>query len=111
MRFICKNSKENIANLSRILGYRLLSGDLSEDLSEDKGTNNEFNLVRPLARDYPRFHIYLMEENNILNFNLHLDQKKPSYSKQTKHSGEYDGDLVLGEKQRIEKILEKLLNP
>ena len=106
MRFICKKSKENIANLARILGYRLLSGDLSED----KRTDNEFNLVRPLARDYPRFHIYLMEENNILNFNLHLDQKKPSYSKQTKHSGEYDGELILGEKQRIEKIIEKLLS-
>ncbi len=99
MRFSLKKPRENTANLARILGYRLL-----------KGTDNEFNLVRPLARDYPRFHIYLKEENNILNFNLHLDQKKPSYSKQTKHSGEYNGELILGEKQRIEKILEKLLN-
>lgn len=103
MRFSLKKPRENTVNLARILGYRLLSGD--------KGTGNEFNLVRPLVRDYPRFHIYLKEENNLLNFNLHLDQKKPSYSKQTKHSGEYSGELILGEKQRIEKIIEKLLNP
>ena len=97
MRFSLKKPRENtvnFVNLSRLLGYRLL-----------RGIDNEFNLVRPLAGDYPRFHIYLKEENNLLNFNLHIDQKKPSYSKQIKHSGEYDGELILGEKQRIEKIL------
>lgn len=88
-----------MANLARILGYRLL-----------KGTNNELNLVRPLDRDYPRFHIYLIEKNDILELNLHLDQKKPSYLKQTKHSGEYDGELVEAEKQRIENVLEKLIS-
>lgn len=87
-----------MANLARTLGYRLL-----------KGTDDELNLVRPLDRDYPRFHIYLKKKDNSLEFNLHLDQKKPSYLKQAKHSGEYDSDLVLGEKQRIQKILEKLI--
>ncbi|MBU4466475.1 hypothetical protein L6250_02570 [Candidatus Parcubacteria bacterium] len=98
MRFKSKKPKENIANLARILGYRLL-----------KGTNDEFNLVRPLGRDYPRFHVYLKEDNGFLDFNLHLDQKRPSYSKQTMHSGEYDGELILGEQQRIQKILSSLL--
>ena len=97
MRFICKKPKENIANLARILGYRFL-----------KGTDNEFNFVRPLARDYPRFHLYLREEGNNLSLNLHLDQKKPSYKGQTKHSGEYEGELVETEKQRIESVLEKI---
>ncbi len=98
MRFKSKKPRENIANLARILGYRLL-----------KGTDHEFNLVRPLGRDYPRFHVYLEENDDFLYFNLHLDQKRPSYSKQTMHSGEYDGDLVLGEQQRIQKTLEKLI--
>ena len=98
MRFKSKKPRENIPNLARILGYRLL-----------KGTDNEFNLVRPLGRDYPRFHVYLKEYDDSLDFNLHLDQKRPSYSKQTMHSGEYDGDLVLGEQQRVQKILLSLL--
>lgn len=98
MRFICKKPKENVANLARILGYRLL-----------QGTDNEFNFVRPLVRDYPRFHLYLTEQGNSLSLNLHLDQKKPSYQGQTRHSGEYDGELVKAERQRIEKILDSLL--
>ena len=97
MRFVCKKPRENIANLARILGYRIL-----------KGIDNEFNFVRPLARDYPRFHLYLREEGNKLSLNLHLDQKKPSYQGQTRHSGEYEGELVETEKQRVESVLERL---
>ncbi|MDP3093228.1 MAG: hypothetical protein Q8N16_00495 [bacterium] len=97
MRFSCQKPKENVANLARILGYRLL-----------KGTDDEFNFVRPLARDYPRFHLYLREKGNNLSLNLHLDQKKPSYKGQTRHSGEYGGELVEAEKQRINSILEKM---
>ena len=99
MKFSFKKPKENIANLARLLGYRLLND-----------TNNEFSLVRPLGGNYPRFHIYLVKAENLLNFNLHLDQKKPSYEGQTGHSGEYDGELVLEEKQRIEIIIASLLN-
>jgi len=99
MRFICKKPKENIANLARILGYRVV-----------KGTDNEFNFVRPLARDYPRFHLYLKDQGNNLSLNLHLDQKKPSYQGQTKHSGEYEGELVEVEKARILQLLERIDN-
>ena len=94
MKFVCKKPKENIVNLARILGYRIL-----------KGTDSEFNFVRPLTGNYPRFHLYLKDNGGILNFSLHLDQKKPSYQGQTRHSGEYGGELVEAEKQRIEKIL------
>ena len=50
---------------------------------------------------YPRFHLYLKEEEKQYIFNLHLDQKRPSYGKETAHSGEYEGGVVEREKERI----------
>jgi len=43
---------------------------------------------------YPRFHLYIEEKGEVMNFNLHLDQKKPSYGQGHMHSGEYDGAIV-----------------
>jgi len=54
---------------------------------------------------YPRFHLYIKEEKNQYIFNLHLDQKKPSYGKETVHSGEYDGKVVEEEGERIMDLL------
>ncbi len=66
----------------------------------------EFSMVRKLVRnDYPRFHLYIKKSGDGLSFNLHLDQKKPSYKGSKGHSGEYDGDLVEGEAERIKGLL------
>jgi hypothetical protein len=54
---------------------------------------------------YPRFHIYIEENNEQLIFNLHLDQKRPSYPGAHAHSGEYDGDLVEQEIERIKGLV------
>jgi len=54
---------------------------------------------------YPRFHIYINENENQYVLNLHLDQKRPSYGKQTAHSGEYDGKVVEDEADRIADII------
>lgn len=56
---------------------------------------------------YPRFHAYLNEGNII---NLHLDQKQASYKGQTKHSGEYDGQLVDQEAKRIRQVADDLIS-
>lgn len=80
-------------------------------VSENKA-NSELIFVHPLglARSgYPRFHIYLKinrEAEEIL-FNLHLDQKKPIYKGVAAHSGEYEGEIVEDEAERIKKILIK----
>lgn len=50
---------------------------------------------------YPRFHVYIEEQNNGLRVNLHLDQKQPSYPGFRKHSGEYDGATVEAEMERL----------
>lgn len=54
---------------------------------------------------YPRYHLYVKEAGDLLELNLHLDQKKPSYAGSHAHSGEYDGPLIEAEAQRIRGIL------
>lgn len=86
---------ENISSLIRKLGY--VPGIT---------TNHEFSCLKYLGRgDYPRFHLYIKQEKDNLFFNLHLDQKKPSYKGSPAHSGEYDGELIEKEKERIIKFL------
>ncbi len=53
---------------------------------------------------YPRFHLYINENDNQYILNLHLDQKRPSYGKETAHSGEYNGKVVEDEAERIENL-------
>ena len=66
----------------------------------------EISVVRLLSKnDYPRFHLYIKQSGQDFSFNLHLDQKKPSYSGSHAHSGEYDGDVIEGEADRIKSLL------
>lgn len=96
MKFTAKKT-DNIINIARKLGY----------IPERRGDRGEFSCQRPLSRaEYPRFHIYITEEENEFIFNLHLDQKKPSYSGTAAHSGEYEGGAVDGEAERIKQILQ-----
>ncbi len=100
MNFYIKKDRENILSLIRKLGYNATPFSYSND--------NEFNFVKPIGRNfYPRFHIYIKEDKEKMAylFSLHLDQKKISYNKQTSHSGEYDGEIVEREMERIKRIL------
>ncbi len=66
------------------------------------------SFARRLGRDlYPRLHLYVQETpgSDIIFFNLHLDQKKASYEGQTRHSGEYEGELVEAEVARLQSLL------
>jgi hypothetical protein len=56
------------------------------------------------GRRYPRFHLYLTENDQEILLNLHLDQKQPSYSGSSAHSGEYEGTLVEQEAERIQSL-------
>jgi len=99
MKFVIKNTKDNITNLTRKIGYFFIGQD-------EKTSESSF--IRPLGRSgYPRFHLYLKEdkENNELIFNLHLDQKRPIYKGTPAHSGEYEGKVVENEAERIKQIL------
>lgn len=85
----------NVYNLMRQAGYH--------PHETGGGKAGELSFVRRLnAADYPRFHAYVSRETNKIN--LHLDQKKPSYEGTVAHSGEYQGELVEKEAERIKKI-------
>jgi hypothetical protein len=89
MKFLVKSIKlEEAKNITRRFGYALIF---------DRRSGQE-SLVRRLSGEhYPRFHLYIDENNQGCIFSLHLDQKKASYEGQHMHSAEYDGDLVEGE--------------
>jgi len=57
---------------------------------------------------YPRFHVYLDKEEDGVQINLHLDQKKASYKGSYAHSGEYDSELVIKEGERIKRWFDSL---
>lgn len=57
---------------------------------------------------YPRFHAYLEVGTNEFQINLHLDQKQPSYGGSSAHNGEYDGDTVEQEAERVRQAIEAL---
>ena len=67
----------------------------------DPKSKKESFVLRPTAGFYPRFHLYLKEEKGELIFDLHIDQKKPSYAGSRMHAGEYDGKKVEEELKRI----------
>lgn len=99
MEFDIKQPSETAVTLSRKIGYRPMG----------VSTDNEYNLVRPLAgRNYPRFHIYIRKDGEgVFKFNLHLDQKQPSYQGSSAHSGEYEGDIIEQEAKRIKRAIDE----
>ena len=99
MKFIVKNeSGENIPNLMRQLGYHFWQRNRE---------TKEMSFIRPIGGVlFPRFHIYLKqdEKTSEILFNLHLDQKKPIYKGVPAHSGEYEGEVVEKEAERIKNF-------
>ncbi len=92
MKFSMPKKNKNLQTIVRDAGYKPIGTTL-------KG---ELNCVRPLmGGDYPRFLLYVTEENDKFIFSLHLDQKKPSYGEETAHSGEYEGDIIKDEVYRV----------
>lgn len=101
MEFTLNNNllKDGVYNLIRKAGYRF---------QEKDEKNQELIFVRPLERSgYPRFHLYIKKTEEILIFDLHLDQKKPVYKGIPAHSAEYEGEIVEKEAERIKENLLK----
>lgn len=68
----------------------------------DPNTGGESFVLRLTSEFYPRFHLYVEEKHDEITFNLHLDQKKPSYGTSHAHSGEYEGPTIEKEMRRID---------
>jgi hypothetical protein len=112
MHFTIKNnSGENVENLMRLVQYHFMG------FSEKDGS---WNFVRPIGgSSYPRFHIYLKENPSSqklqqagkkakdIIIDLHLDQTKPIYQGATAHRGEYEGDVVEKEAERVKVFFQE----
>ncbi|MBI4812283.1 hypothetical protein HY798_02430 [Candidatus Falkowbacteria bacterium] len=53
---------------------------------------------------YPRLHMYFENRGEQVIFNLHIDQKQPSYEGASAHNAEYEGEIVEAEIERL-KVL------
>ena len=99
MQIKIENIKENPVNILRRAGYSF-QRHVSQPASGEAG---EMSFIRPLAQaGFPRFHMYARVEDFNLLINIHLDQKKETYGKDTRHHGEYEDSPALTEE--VERI-------
>ncbi len=98
MRITVKNFKETPTSCMRRCGY------FPDGADERTG---ELRFIRSMGGgDFPRFHIYSKKsERGETIINLHLDQKRPSYGGSAAHGGEYEGELVEREANRIKSCV------
>lgn len=71
-------------------------------------TDTEMSFIRPLARSgYPRFHVYLTGDASTTTLSIHLDQKRETYGRSTRHHGEYTDEGALHtEIERLKSVLD-----
>ncbi len=93
MKLSIRNLTENPTTLFRRAGYTF-----------QRKEGDEMSFVRPLASaGFPRFHAYAKIEKTDITVNIHLDQKKETYGKETRHHGEYDNEGPL--KNEVDRLL------
>ena len=98
MRFFVhdETKSKNIPLLLRNAGYH----------PETNRKTGQLSYIRSASGgDFPRFHIYVDEDDRGWSINLHLDQKAPSYRGTSAHGGEYEGSVVTEEMRRIQKFV------
>lgn len=85
MKFQIEKIQESPASLLRRAGFVF-----------QHERDGEMSFVRVLARSgYPRFHVYIQLAGTLLTGSIHLDQKKETYGRVTRHHGEYTDDGAL----------------
>ena len=71
----------------------------------DRRSGSE-SFVRRLGSGlYPRLHMYVEERGGQIVFNLHLDQKQPSYAGVRMHNAEHGGEVVESEVERLKQLI------
>ena len=73
----------------------------------DRKTGKDSYVKRLGNYHYPRLHMYVKDDNNRIEFNLHLDQKQTSYAGASAHNAEYDGEVVEREIERLKSLLKQ----
>ncbi len=90
----------NVVNVLRRAGYSPFVDPKSHESSY---------VLRLTKGFYPRFHLYATDRGENITFDVHLDQKQPSYGEGHMHAGEYDGPTIEKECARIERAVSTVL--
>lgn len=100
MKFIWRGVlKQNLKVVMNRLGYH----------QHIDSRQNQISFIRRLGSGlYPRLHAYIDESEGEILFKIHLDEKKPSYQGVARHSGQYNGEILEQEKERIVNLLLKI---
>lgn len=101
MKLVFQNVKYDAVFLMRRAGYGYER--------RDPKTGEDAFSRRLAVYEYPKFHVYAYKEGDTLIVNLHLDQKKPTYTGALAHSGEYGGEVVEQEAERIKILMDKTI--
>ena len=98
MKFGVKKDKVNLnsAQFMRLAGYTFI---------RDRKFDKESYVRKTTRNNYPRFHIYIQEDEKTIFFDLHLDQKQASYPGAHAHNAEYDGEVVESEISRLKNLI------
>ena len=98
MKFGVKKDKisVNAEQFLRSAGYKYIT---------DHRSGKESFVKQPGRNRYPRFHIYLDHQPEVVFFDLHLDQKEASYPGAHAHNAEYDGAVVEEEINRLKNLI------
>ncbi len=75
---------------------------------QDRHTGKESYVRRLTGNYYPRLHMYFEEKEDRIIFDLHLDQKKPSYKGTRMHNAEHEGAVVEDEIKRLKGLIIKM---
>lgn len=89
---------DNVPTFMRRAGYVYI---------RDRHSGRESYARRLGGGHYPRFHCYIFEQGGQVTFNLHLDQRQTRYEGVTAHAGEYDGELVQAELDRLQATIDR----
>ena len=67
------------------------------------------SFVKRLSSDhYPRLHVYMKKQTSeVVEFNVHLDQRRGVHAGATAHAGEYDSELVVEEANRLQTLFKE----
>ena len=76
----------------------------------DRRSGHDSFVRRLGSHFYPRLHMYVNQDGQNYIFNLHLDQKQPSYKGVHAHNAEYDGEVVSAEINRLKGFVSSFDN-
>lgn len=89
MKFTLSNNfSQNLYTLIRRCGYVPI---------HDRKTGKDSFSKKLSNAHYPRFHLYITQNQKTVVFDLHLDQNRNRYQGQTAHNADYDSQEVKNE--------------